>query len=193
VAVMFVDIRQSTALVENRLPFDVVFILNHFFEAVAGAVVEAGGTPNQFLGDGMMAVFGTNKQPQEACRDALRAARRIVERLEEFNASLSDELVRPITIGIGIHAGTVIFGELGYRDNFVVTAIGDTVHVAARLQDLTKEFSCELLVSDAVAQTAGVDLSAFPVHTVQVRGRQGQLNVSMIKSARELNSATVVA
>lgn len=193
VAVMFVDIRQSTALVENRLPFDVVFILNHFFEAVAGAVVEVGGTPNQFLGDGMLAVFGTNTQPREACRDALRAARRIVERLDEFNASLAGELARPITIGIGIHAGTVIFGEIGYRSNFVVTAIGDTVHVAARLQELTKEFSCELLVSDVVARTAESDLSAFPVQMVQVRGRLAEINVSMIKSARDLQTTSVAA
>jgi adenylate cyclase len=193
VTVMFVDIRQSTALVENRLPFDVVFILNHFFEAVAGAVVEEGGTPNQFLGDGMLAVFRTNTQPQDACRHALRAARRIVERLDDLNAKLANELARPITIGIGLHAGPVIFGEIGYRDNFVVTAIGDTVHVAARLQDLTKEYSCELLVSDVVATTAKLDLSAFPMHTVQVRGREAQLNVWMIKTARDLHPASVVA
>lgn len=193
VAVMFVDIRQSTALVENRLPFDVVFILNHFFEAVAGAVVEEGGTPNQFLGDGMLAVFRTNTSPRDACRDALRAARRIVERLAEFNTSLADELAHPITIGIGIHAGTVIFGELGYRDNFVVTAIGDTVHVAARLQDLTKEYNCELLVSDVVAQTAELNLSAFPMHTVQVRGREAPLNIWTIKAASDLLPASVVA
>jgi adenylate cyclase len=193
VAVMFVDIRQSTAIVENRLPFDVVFILNHFFEAVAGAVVEEGGSPNQFLGDGMLAIFGTNTQPRDACRRALRAARRIVERLDEFNARLADELVRPITIGIGLHAGVVIFGELGYRDNFVVTAIGDTVHVAARLQDLTKDYSCELLVSDVVAQTAELDLSAFPMHDVQVRGRDAQLVVRTIKTVRDLHLASVVA
>jgi adenylate cyclase len=193
VIVMFVDIRQSTALVENRLPFDVVFILNHFFEAVAGAVVEEGGSPNQFLGDGMMAIFGTNSQPRDASRNALRAAQRIFERLDALNAKLSDELVRPITIGIGIHAGTVIFGELGYRDNFVVTAIGDTVHVAARLQDLTKEYSCELLVSDVVAQTAELDLSAFPMHDVQVRGREAHLIVRTIKSVRDLHPESAVA
>jgi adenylate cyclase len=193
VTVMFVDIRQSTALVENRLPFDVVFILNHFFEAVAGAVVEEGGTPNQFLGDGMLAVFRTNKNPQDACRQAIQAARRIFERLVDLNAKLANELAHPITIGIGIHAGTVIFGEIGYRDNFVVTAIGDTVHVAARLQDLTKEYSCEVLVSDVVARTAELDLSAFPMHTVQVRGREAQLDVWLIKTARDLHLDGIVA
>ncbi len=129
---MFVDIRRSTAIVENRLPYDVVFVLNHFFDAVAGAVIEEGGTPNQFLGDGLMAVFGRRMQPPlQACRQALRASLRIAERLDEVNKKLADELANPIAIGIGVHAGTVIFGELGYRDNFTVTAIGDTVHVAA--------------------------------------------------------------
>ena len=66
VAIMFVDIRRSTALVEKRLPYDVVFLLNHFFDAVAGAVVDAGGMPNQFLGDGMMAIFGIHAGPREA-------------------------------------------------------------------------------------------------------------------------------
>lgn len=190
-AIMFVDIRQSTAIVEKRLPFDVVFVLNHFFEAVAGAVIEEGGLPNQFLGDGMMAVFGTSTQPRDACRHALRAARRTVERLDELNAKLADELVRPISIGIGLHAGTVIFGELGYRDNFVLTAIGDTVHVASRLQDLTKEYTCELVVSDVVATTAELDLSAFTMHDVRVRGRETQISVRTIKTIRDLRLASI--
>jgi adenylate cyclase len=81
VAIMFVDIRRSTALVEKRLPYDVVFLLNHFFDAVAGAVVESGGMPNQFVGDGMMAIFGMHVEPREACRQALAAGQLIQRRL----------------------------------------------------------------------------------------------------------------
>ncbi|MGB8757294.1 MAG: adenylate/guanylate cyclase domain-containing protein, partial [Pseudolabrys sp.] len=81
VAIMFVDIRKSTALVEKRLPYDVVFLLNHFFDAVAGAVVNTGGMPNQFLGDGMMAIFGIQAGPREACSQALVAAQLIHSRL----------------------------------------------------------------------------------------------------------------
>jgi adenylate cyclase len=184
--IMFVDIRHSTSIVEKRLPFDVVFVLNHFFEAVAGAVIEEQGSPNQFLGDGMMAVFGIDAQPRDACRHAFRAVRRVIERLDELNARLADELVQPISIGIGLHAGTVIFGELGYRDNFVLTAIGDTVHVAARLQDLTKEYKCELVVSDEVARTAEMDLSTFALRNVQVRGREAHIKVRTIEAIRAL-------
>ena len=82
---MFVDIRKSTALVEKRLPYDVVFLLNHFFDAVAGAVVNTGGMPNQFVGDGMMAIFGIHAGPREACSQALVAAQLIHSRLADMN------------------------------------------------------------------------------------------------------------
>jgi adenylate cyclase len=77
-AIMFVDIRKSTALVEKRHPYDVVFLLNHFFDAVAGAVVDTGGAPNQFVGDGMMAIFGIHAGPREACSQALAAAHLLI-------------------------------------------------------------------------------------------------------------------
>jgi adenylate cyclase len=186
VAIMFVDIRKSTALVEKRLPYDVVFLLNHFFDAVAGAVVNTGGMPNQFLGDGMMAIFGIQAGPREACSQALVAAQLIHSRLADLNRTLADELPEPIAIGVGLHAGNVILGELGYRDRFVLTAIGDSVHVAARLQELTKDYGCQLVVSDIVAATAGVEMSGFPVREVNVRGRAEQLAVRIVSAMNEL-------
>jgi adenylate cyclase len=186
VAIMFVDIRRSTALVEKRLPYDVVFLLNHFFDAVAGAVVDAGGMPNQFVGDGMMAIFGMHTDPREACSQALGAAQLIHRRLGDMNRTLADELPEPISIGVGLHAGSVILGELGYRDRFLLTAIGDSVHVAARLQDLTKDYGCQLVVSDIVAITAGVQMSGFPLREVTVRGRAEPLAVRIVGAMNEL-------
>jgi adenylate cyclase len=186
VAIMFVDIRNSTALVEKRLPYDVVFLLNHFFDAVAGAVADTGGMPNQFLGDGMMAIFGTHAGPREACSQALGAAQLIHRRLGDMNRTLADELPEPIAIGVGLHAGSVILGELGYRDRFLLTAIGDSVHVAARLQDLTKDYGCQLVVSDIVAVTAGVEMGGFPVREVSVRGRAEPLAVRIVGAMNEL-------
>jgi adenylate cyclase len=186
VAIMFVDIRRSTALVEKRLPYDVVFLLNHFFDAVAGAVVDTGGTPNQFVGDGMMAIFGIHAGPREACSQALVAAQLIHSRLADMNRSLADELPEPIAIGVGLHAGNVILGELGYRDRFLLTAIGDSVHVAARLQELTKDYGCQLVVSDIVAATAGVEMSGFPVREVTVRGRVEPLAVRIVGAMNQL-------
>lgn len=186
VAIMFVDIRKSTALVEKRLPYDVVFLLNHFFDAVAGAVVDTGGMPNQFVGDGMMAIFGIHSGPREACSQALAAAQLIHSRLADMNRVLADELPEPIAIGVGLHAGSVILGELGYRDRFLLTAIGDSVHVAARLQELTKDHGCQLVVSDIVAVTAGVEMSGFPVREVNVRGRAESLTVRIVGAMNEL-------
>ena len=188
VAILFVDIRSSTQLVESRLPYDVVFILNRFFEAVGSAIIAAGGKPNQFIGDGMMAIFGTETAAAEACRQALEAARLIDWHLAEMNRALANELQQPIGFGIGIHAGEVIIGTMGYREHAQMTAIGEAVHVGSRLQDLTKEYRCQLVVSEVVGTAAGVSLGAFPGHHVQVRGLSTPLAIRAIDSAAMLTA-----
>lgn len=190
VAIFFLDIRRSTSLVEKRLPYDVVFLLNHFFEAVAGAVVESGGIPNQFLGDGMMAIFGTDSDPSDGCRQSLRAAKLIGERLQAMNKRLAHELDEPIKIGIGLHVGRVVLGEIGYRDHRSLTAVGDAVHVAARLQDLTKDYQCAMVASDLLLATAAVDVSTLPDHEIRVRGREGTLVIRVIETLETLAVST---
>jgi adenylate cyclase len=182
VAILFVDIRRSTELVENRLPYDVVFILNRFFEAVGSAITAAGGTPNQFIGDGVMAIFGAETGAEAACAQALEAARLIDWHVGELNHALANELPEPLEVGIGIHGGEVIIGTLGYREHATTTAIGEVVHIASRLQDLTKEYDCQLVVSDVVGTTAGVSLDVFPMREVQVRGLRAPLTIRVIDS-----------
>ncbi len=186
VAILFVDIRASTQLVESRLPYDVVFILNRFFEAVGSAIISAGGAPNQFIGDGMMAMFGTKTDAAEACRQALEAARLIDWHLAEMNRALANELQQPIGFGIGIHAGEVIIGTMGYREHSQMTAIGEAVHVASRLQDLTKEYHCQLVVSEVVGTLAGIPLGDFPRQDIRVRGLSAPLAIRVIDSAAML-------
>ena len=186
VAILFVDIRSSTQLVENRLPYDVVFILNRFFEAVGSAIIAAGGNPNQFIGDGMMAIFGSETDAADACRRALEGARLIDWHLAEMNRALASELQQPIGFGVGIHAGEVIIGTMGYREHAQMTAIGEAVHIASRLQELTKEYRCQLVVSEVVGTVAGVSLSAFPAHDVQVRGLSAPLAIRAVDSAAML-------
>jgi adenylate cyclase len=189
VAILFIDIRASTQLVESRLPYDVVFILNRFFEAVGSAIIAAGGTPNQFIGDGMMAIFGSKTGPEEASRQALEAARLIDWHLAEMNRSLANELQQPIGFGIGIHAGEVIIGTLGYREHAQSTAVGEAVHVASRLQELTKEYNCQLVVSEIVGRMAGISLDAFPSHHIQPRGRNAPLTIRVVGTAAALDLA----
>jgi adenylate cyclase len=183
---MFVDMRGSTKLAEKRLPFDTVFIVNRFLGAVSQAVLASGGMPNQFVGDGMLALFGLSTSRQEACRQALRAAAMIAANVDELNKFLEHDLREPIRFGIGINGGEVIVGDIGYRDHMVFTALGDAVNVAARLQDMTKILACEVVVSDEVRATAGIAADALPQHDVEIRGRNEPMIVRAVADARTL-------
>ncbi|WP_461349660.1 adenylate/guanylate cyclase domain-containing protein [Bradyrhizobium sp. USDA 4451] len=185
---MFVDMRGSTQLAEKRLPFDTVFIVNRFLGAVSQAVLEAGGRPNQFIGDGMLALFGLTTERHEACRQALRAAALISANIDELNQFLSHDLREPIRFGIGIHGGEVIVGDIGYRDHMVFTALGDAVNVAARLQDMTKALACEAVISDEVRATAGLADDALPAQEVAIRGRNEPMAVRTVETTRLLST-----
>jgi adenylate cyclase len=185
---MFVDMRGSTRLAENRLPFDTVFIVNRFLGEVSKAVIDCGGQPNQFVGDGQLALFGLNASPQIACRQALRAAAMIAANVEELNQFLSHDLREPIRFGIGIHGGEVIIGDIGYRDHMVFTALGDAVNVAARLQDMTKSLACEAILSEEVRVTAGLVADALPEQNVEIRGRNEPMIVRTVTNAGALSA-----
>jgi adenylate cyclase len=183
---LFVDMRGSTRLAEKRLPFDTVFVVNRFLAAVAQAVMECGGRPNQFLGDGMLALFGLGTTAQMACRQALRAAAMISANIDELNQFLSHDLREPIRFGIGIHGGEVIVGDIGYRDHMVFTALGDAVNVAARLQDMTKSLACEAVISEDVRVTAGLAEGDLPERDVEIRGRAEPMQVRVVTEAKTL-------
>src|SRR3954451_15141165 len=185
---MFVDMRGSTKLAEKRLPFDTVFIVNRFLGAVSKAVMDCGGQPNQFVGDGQLALFGLGSNPQTACRQALQAAAQIAANVDALNQFLSHDLREPIRFGIGIHGGEVIIGDIGYRDHMVFTALGDAVNVAARLQDMTKSLSCEVIFSEEVRKTAGLPGDALPQHDVDIRGRAEPMVVRAAVSAKSLSA-----
>ncbi|MBR0969757.1 adenylate/guanylate cyclase domain-containing protein [Bradyrhizobium japonicum] len=185
---LFVDMRGSTQLAEKRLPFDTVFIVNRFLGAVSQAVIENGGQPNQFVGDGMLALFGLSTDPQTACRQALKAAAGIAAHVDELNELLSHDLRQPIRFGIGIHGGEVIIGDIGYRDHIVFTALGDAVNVAARLQDMTKTLACEAVVSEEVRRTAGVADDSLPQQEVAIRGRDEPMAVRVVADVRGLTA-----
>ena len=190
---MFVDMRSSTQLAENRLPFDTVFIVNRFLSAVSQAVIECGGQPNQFLGDGQLALFGLGTNRQTACRQALMAAAAIGANVAELNQFLEHDLSEPIRFGIGIHGGEVIVGDIGYRDHMVFTALGDAVNVAARLQDMTKSAGCEAMISEEVRTTAGLPADALPQQHVEIRGRTDPMIVRIVASTKMLLPLTDAA
>ena len=185
---MFIDMRGSTKMAEHRLPFDTVFIVNRFLAAVSQAVSDCGGEPNQFVGDGELALFGLACNPATASRQALRAAAMIATYIEELNEAMKHDRPDPIRFGIGIHGGEVIIGDIGYRDHMVFTALGDSVNVAARLQDLTKSLVCEVIVSQDVCTMAGLGVDDVPAQQVAIRGRIEPMQVHAMTDARRLGA-----
>jgi len=186
IAIMFADIRGSTALSEGRLPYAVVFILNRYFAAMGRAIESAGGRVDKFVGDGVIALFGVEGEIGAGCRAALTAARLMSERLVELNEALHGELAEPLRIGIGLHAGPAIVGEMGYGSASAITAIGDAVNTASRLEGLAKEYAAELVVSAEVLTHAGLDLPGGRRAEIELRGKQEKLRVAVFGNAREL-------
>ena len=186
IAVLFADLRTFTGIAEQKLPYDLVFLLNSYFETVGESIASAGGMVDKFIGDGVMALFGIEAGPAEGCRQALAAAQRMVDQVQMLSQALAEELAEPLRIGVGIHCGPAVVGRMGYGATIHLTAIGDTVNVASRLQDLTKEFSCHLVISEEVAQQAGLNLSALPRHEITVRNRREALAIFVVADVAAL-------
>ena len=186
IAIMFVDIRSFTKMAERKMPFDVVFMLNRYFSAMGEAVKDSGGHLDKFIGDGVMALFGVDGSPEQGCRHAVACARRMDLALDELNASLEADLPERMRIGIGIHVGPAIVGRMGYEHATSFTAIGDAVNTASRLESMTKELGCQLVISEEVAALADVEAEGIPHHDVTVRGRDAPIKVLAVASARTL-------
>ena len=181
VAAMFIDLRGSTGIGEQRFPYDVVFILNQFFSEMSRELEKTNGHYAQFSGDGLMALYGLAGSLQQGCRDAIHGAAEMAKRMDDLNTRLSNELAAPLRIGIGIHCGEAIVGTMGPPKSPNFSAIGDTINIAARLEAQTKELDCMLVVSAQAAEASGIDFSAHEVRDVAVRGRAEPVRVFTIK------------
>lgn len=186
IACLFCDLRGSTALGETRLPYDVVFILNRFFAEMAEALAETDGHYAQFTGDGLMALYGLDGRIETGCRDAVRGAVRMLQRLEGINRSLADELDTPLRMGIGIHAGEAIVGTMGPPASPIVSAVGDTINIAARLESQTKDLAVPLVVSCDAAALSGLDFAGCRTETTAVRGRRDSIGVLAVDRPAEI-------
>jgi adenylate cyclase len=179
---VFVDMRNSTQLAASRPPFDAMFILGRFVNAVTAAVIEAGGAPAEFRGDAVVAVFGQRTDARTACRRGFDSLPLIASKLGRLGELLRDDLGDPLRFGIGMDGSRCVTGEIGFGDHMTVTAFGDALAVAARLQDLTKELACEALVTDAVMRIGEIDAEHFPLHQADLRGFDRPVPVRIIRS-----------
>jgi adenylate cyclase len=174
VAVMFVDFRSFTAGARSRSPQEVVERLDGAFAVLVEILDRHGGIVNKFLGDGFLALFGAPIEVPDAARQAVAAAREILSAMDQVNGAST----WPLRIGIGIHFGEVVAGNVGSPRRKEYTVIGDTVNFAARLEALNKEFNSQLLISSAVRDVLGDDGSeAVSLGEVAVRGYDRPMTV----------------
>ncbi|HEU0221123.1 MAG TPA: adenylate/guanylate cyclase domain-containing protein [Paracoccaceae bacterium] len=184
--VLFLDMRGFTARVSGKLPYDVVYLLNRFFDAVVPAVTERGGRIDKYLGDGFLAIFDLPGGPSPSCRAALEAVVAIDAALTHFNATLAQESQPALRIGMGLHVGALVQGEIGAAGHAPVTVIGDAVNTAARLENMTKLLSAQVLVSRPVLEAAGVHVPEAGWQRLDLRGVAGGILALPLRSGSEL-------
>lgn len=186
ITVMYADIRGFTTMSEQMDAREIVDMLNEFFTAMSGVILECDGTLDKFIGDCIMALFGTPVQSENAARDGLKAAIRMQEEMKRLNERRAERGKPPFQIGIGLHCGPAVVGNIGSADRVQYTAIGDTVNVAARL--VSKAAAGQIIVSEDIR--AGIpDFADFTaLGEVELKGRAGKLN---IYSARPLEGEAV--
>ncbi|MEJ2176809.1 MAG: adenylate/guanylate cyclase domain-containing protein [Gammaproteobacteria bacterium] len=181
VVAMFVDMRGSTSLGERVLAYDVVFILNRFFTELSDSLGKSHGHYAQFAGDGLMALYGLDeKRKDKACQDALAGAREMFHRIDNLNQQLQQEFGETVKVGIGIHGGEAIVGTMGPPKTPLLTAVGDNINIAARLEAQTKAESCDLIVSVETLNREGIDCSSAKTRKIKVRGRENLVEVCVL-------------
>jgi adenylate cyclase len=169
VCVMFLDIRNFSSYAAGERPEAVMAYLNTLFEFMIDVVNKHHGLVNKFLGDGFMAVFGAPIDDAERCAHGVGASLEILERLDRLNAAGT---IHPTRVGIGLHMGEAVTGNVGSAERKEYTIIGDIVNVASRLEQATKEFHAQLLISEAVCRCLDGALSGIEdLGTVTLKGQ----------------------
>lgn len=172
VTILFSDIRGFTTISETLEPEELVTLLNDYLSPMTRIVLEERGTLDKFVGDALMAIFNAPldlpRHPARACRAAVR----MLERLREVNALFGQRGLPQIRIGIGIHSGRAVVGNMGADLRFDYTAIGDTVNLAARLEGLTKHYGAGIIVSDTTREAVGDEFVFREIDLVRVQGKE---------------------
>jgi adenylate cyclase len=177
VSILFQDIRGFTALSERLEPATLLKLLNQFFTEVVAAVEAEGGVVKQFLGDGVMALFGAPQAHADHAERAVRAAVGILRRLRNLNDQLQQQGMAPLEIGIGIHSGAVVAGLIGPDNRIEYGVVGDAVNLASRIEALTKELHATILVSREIAMQLGSAFALGRTASLSVKGRTQPVEV----------------
>jgi adenylate cyclase len=173
VAVLFADIVAFTRMAEDMAPENVLALLREFHTRMTAEIFASGGTVDQYMGDGMIAVFGAPAASPNDAANALNCAERMLEALERWNREREGKGEARIDIGIGVNYGPVVLGDVGSEHSMSFTAIGDTVNTSARLQVLTRSLGTPLVVGDSVVraiQALSTDVAAERIGRLEDRG-----------------------
>jgi len=176
VTLLFCDIRGFTQMSETLASEEVVALLNAFHSRMVQAVFDHGGTLDKLMGDGLMAYFGAPVAQADHAAAAVRCALAMNDAIVDLNAARRAEGAVEIAIGVGVHTGTVVLGNIGSPERRDYTAVGDAVNVAARIERLTRERDATVLVSDATRSAVGeVGLEFSAVEPARVKGKSEPL------------------
>ena len=186
IVVMFIDLRNFTPISAKLLPYDTVYLLNEYFRTAGEAIESVGGKIDKFIGDGIMAIFSKHSSLKDNCISALAAAKEISVGMNTLNTESQDDFNTHLRIGIGIHAGTSIVGELGHGSAIAETAIGECVNIASRLEQLTKEEGCELIVSADLYEKSDLPQEPLRRKDVSVRGKVDPISICIFNEAKDL-------
>lgn len=182
VAILFTDLRDFTPLSEKCTPQEVVEILNSYFTMVVDAVHKHGGVLDKFIGDAAMAVYGLDGN--DGHEDAVHSAFEVLQGIESLNQNLTKRGLPNIKIGIGIHCGPVIAGNIGSEERLEYTVIGDAVNTAARLESLTKELPSTLAISNDVCSVLSEEMMGKLVYLddYDLKGKSEKIPVYGLKA-----------
>ncbi len=181
VSVLFSDIRNFTTISEKLDAHEVVEMLNAYFSRTTEPILVEGGMVNKFIGDAVMAIFGSPVRHPDHARRALRAALQMAKEAEDFKQWMRERFpgrgLPEFGIGIGVHSGDAVIGDIGSVKRTEFTAIGDTVNAASRLEGITKEMQCVLVASKATVDDAGEGVITGKQETVKVKGKDEPIEV----------------
>jgi adenylate cyclase len=173
VAVLFADIVAFTRMAEMMAPEDVLALLREFHTRMTAQIFTSGGTVDQYMGDGILAVFGATAASPNDAASALNCAEMMLETLELWNHEREEKGEARLDIGIGLNYGPVVLGDVGSEHGMSFTAIGDTVNTSARLQVLTRSLKTQLVVGDSVVraiQASSPEIAAERIGRLENRG-----------------------
>jgi len=172
--ILFVDIKGFTSFSERLPPHDVVHVLNRFFDAMGACIVREQGVINNYMGDGFLALFGLDAPSVDPALQAVRAGLAMTQSMDALKPYLHSAYGQEFDVRIGVHFGEVVVGLVGAPGQQQITAIGDDVNFASRIEGACKEAETRLLVSDAVRERVGTQVAFGRTHTTPIRGRHGE-------------------